>query len=93
VATLNAQLTELEQLHDDLLQDWESLEDELMLTKQEVENMQSVRCSLGSTSTSGQCVLHSTACRFGFPPGGPEAIHPAALLVVTTTVPRCAARN
>ena len=37
VANLNAQIAELEELYDDLLQDYDSLEDELTLTKEEVD--------------------------------------------------------
>jgi len=37
VANLNAQIAELEELYDELLQDYDSLEDELTLTKEEVD--------------------------------------------------------
>lgn len=37
VANLNAQIAELEELYDELLQDYDSLEDELTLTKEDVD--------------------------------------------------------
>ena len=37
MANLNAQIAELEELYDELLQDYDSLEDELTLTKEEVD--------------------------------------------------------